>query len=342
MKYGDMVAIKTTEVPHYDASQYASTRMMIPTRDGRSVPISLVYNKKYTPFADECINGDSSARSDRSSSSDDGKYICRPTILYGYGSYGSCMDPSFDYKKLAILDQGVVYCIAHIRGGGEMGRHWYEDEGKYLSKLNTFNDFADVAKELIRRNMTSEQQLCGVGRSAGGLLIGATANMNPHLFKCLVLDVPFVDVMTTMADPSIPLTVGEWEEWGSPHLEKYHEYMSKYSPVDNVNSCIDYPAMLVSGGLYDPRVAYWEPAKFVAKIRHARSQRVEESSNANTNTNSNSNSENDIHNPLYLKTDLTSGHFSASDRYKFMKEMAFEYSFILDQILPHANEHDDM
>ena len=327
MKYGDMKCIKTTEVPHYDASQYTSRRLMVTARDGRRVPVSLVYNKNYTPFINE-INDNTDDNNDNNDNNNS-KCIPRPMILYGYGSYGSCMDPSFDYKKLAILDQGVVYCIAHIRGGGEMGRHWYEDEGKYLSKLNTFNDFADVAKYLINNNMTSEQQLCGVGRSAGGLLIGATANMNPHLFKCLILDVPFVDVMTTMSDPSIPLTVGEWEEWGSPHLDKYHEYMRQYSPVDNINSCINYPSMLVTGGLYDPRVAYWEPAKFVAKIRHAQSQREDNSDSSNSNGN-------DIHNPLYLKTDLTSGHFSASDRYKFMKEMAFEYAFILDQILPKA------
>lgn len=175
--------------------------------------------------------------------------------------------------------------------------------------MNTFEDFGACAQHLIDSGCTTSDQLCCVGRSAGGLLIGATVNMFPHLFKVAVADVPFVDVLNTMCDPTIPLTVTEWEEWGNPNLEKYHEYMLRYSPYENV-AARAYPSMLVTAGLNDPRVAYWEPAKWVAKLRELKTD----------------------NNPLFLKTDMSSGHFSASDRYKHIKEMAFEYSFILDQI----------
>jgi oligopeptidase B len=232
-----------------------------------------------------------------------------PLILYGYGSYGACIDPTFDFKRIALLDRGVVFVIAHIRGGGEMGRSWYEDQGKYLTKLNTFTDFADCSKDLVRRGITTHDRIAVIGRSAGGLLIGAVLNMFPSLFKLGVADVPFVDVITTMSDPTIPLTVTEWEEWGNPNESRFHDYMKSYSPVDNV-SAQDYPAILVTAGLNDPRVAYWEPAKWVARLRSLKTDK----------------------NLLVLKTDMSSGHFSASDRYKYIKESAFEYSVILDQI----------
>lgn len=185
----------------------------------------------------------------------------------------------------------------------------YEDHGKYLNKMNTFNDFADVAKGLHARGISQPSKLAMVGRSAGGLLVGAVLNQNGHLFKCAVADVPFVDVCCSMSDPTIPLTVTEWEEWGNPNLESFHDYMLKYSPVDNVEAK-PYPSILVTAGLHDHRVAYWEPLKWVAKLRALKTDK----------------------NPLLLKTDMSAGHFSASDRYKFLRETAFEYSFIINEL----------
>ena len=210
---------------------------------------------------------------------------------------------------MTLLDHDIVYAIAHIRGGGEMGRPWYEDQGKYLTKLNTFNDFADVAKSLSARGVTRASKLCCLGRSAGGLLVGAVINRDGHLFKCAVADVPFVDVCNSMSDPSIPLTVGEWEEWGNPNERKFHDYMMSYSPYDNVEKKA-YPALLVTAGLHDNRVAYWEPLKWVAKLRELKTDK----------------------HPLLLKTDCSAGHFSASDRYKGLRETAFEYAFIISEL----------
>lgn len=284
--------LKEQEVPGYNKSQYECVRMYAPSHDGkRQIPMSVVYKKTSEPLA------------------------LRPTLLYGYGSYGACIDPSFDFKRSSLLDRGVVYVIGHIRGGGELGKAWYEDEGKYLTKRNTFDDFAACAMQLIKDGVTSRDRLACVGRSAGGLLIGAMLNMYPHLFKAAVADVPFVDVLNTMSDPTIPLTVTEWEEWGNPDEEKYFEYMLSYSPYDNVQQLekgAEFPAVLVTAGLNDPRVPFWEPAKLVAKLRASRHP--------------------DDQTPLLLKTDLSSGHFSASDRYKYIRETAFEYAFILDQI----------
>jgi oligopeptidase B len=285
--------MKEQEVPGYDSSLYRSERIEGLSSDGKTkIPMSLVYRAE-----DGVKDGGVSGLTNR------------PVLLYGYGSYGSCMDPSFDYKRSVLLDRGVVYVVAHIRGGGEMGRGWYEDEGKYLTKQNTFLDFTDCAAHLIDTGLTSADRLAIVGRSAGGLLIGAAVNMRPELFKCAIADVPFVDVLNTMCDPTIPLTVGEWEEWGNPNEKSYFDYMQSYSPYDNVKKQA-YPAMLVNGGLNDPRVPYWEPAKWVAKLRAMKTD-----SNA-----------------LLFKTDMSSGHFSASDRYKYIKETAVEYSFILDQL----------
>ncbi|KAJ1423081.1 peptidase S9, prolyl oligopeptidase [Ochromonadaceae sp. CCMP2298] len=196
-----------------------------------------------------------------------------------------------------------------------MGKAWYEDEGKYLTKLNTFTDFIDCAQHLVDTKVTSKEGLAVVGRSAGGLLIGAVVNMAPGLFKAAVADVPFVDALNTMSDPTIPLTVTEWEEWGNPNEAPYFEYMQKYSPYDNVVAQA-YPALLITAGLHDPRVAYWEPAKWAAKLRAAKAEAAAGGAES----------------PLLLKTDMSSGHFSASDRYKFIKETAFEYAFILEQI----------
>jgi len=284
--------LKEQPVPNYDASLYESCRTEATAADGTKVPMSLVWRK------------------DRRPKQADGSYAPMPTLLYGYGSYGACIDPEFSPTRVALLDRGILYAIAHIRGGGEMGRTWYEDEGKYLKKKNTFTDFVSCAEHLIESGVTTASQLGTTGRSAGGLLMGAVLNMAPQLFKCAIAGVPFVDLMNTMCDPSIPLTVGEWEEWGNPNSMKYFGYMLEYSPYDNV-AAQDYPAILITAGLHDPRVAYWEPAKWVAKLRTLKTDS----------------------NPLLLKTDLSSGHFSASDRYKWYRETAFEWAFLVEQIV---------
>jgi len=289
--------LKTQEIPDYNPDLYDTKRIYCTSRDGRQIPISLVYKKSV--FGESKSVGGNVPVPVKS----------LPLLLYGYGSYGMCIDPSFDYKRTSLLDRGVVYAIAHIRGGGEMGRYWYEDEGKYLTKQNTFNDFADCASYLTTIGLTAADKTAIVGRSAGGLLIGGMCNQYPELFKVGVADVPFVDVINSMSDPTIPLTVTEWEEWGNPNEEKFFSCMEAYSPYDNVVAQ-RYPSLLVTAGLNDPRVAYWEPAKWVAKLRELKLD----------------------DNKLLFKTDLSSGHFSASDRYKYLKETAFEYSFILEQI----------
>lgn len=314
---GHITVLKEQTVPGYDRSQYVCRRMEAKSRDGKTcIPMSLVYHRNIlqakSPYKMDAASGQ--IREDLSRP--ENCVYHAPTLLYGYGSYGHPIDPTFDFKRLALLDRGVVFAIAHIRGGGEMGRSWYEKDGKYLHKMNTFHDFADCAKTLLSQQITNTDRLAIVGRSAGGLLIGATINMYPSLFKVAVADVPFVDVLNTMSDPSIPLTVTEWEEWGNPNELEFHEYMKRYSPYDNVKRQ-RYPALLVTAGLHDPRVPYWEAAKFVAKLR---AHKLADDSN-----------------PVYLKTDLSSGHFSASDRYKYIKETAFEYAFILDQI--RARDH---
>jgi oligopeptidase B len=228
-----------------------------------------------------------------------------PMMLYAYGSYGMCIDPAFDPKCISYLDRGMVYAIAHIRGGGEMGREWYEDMGKFLTKKNTFTDFCDCAEHLIKTGVTTAERLACSGRSAGGLLVGNVINMRPDLFKAAVGGVPFVDLMTTMSDPSIPLTIGEWEEWGNPNEKKFFDYMLSYSPIDNVRA-VEYPHLLVTAGLNDPRVAYWEPAKWVARLRQVRVGKGQ----------------------VLLKTDMSSGHFAASNRYFHMQERSIEFAFV--------------
>ncbi len=218
------------------------------------------------------------------------------------------MNPSFNSFRLSLLDRGFVYAIAHVRGGQEMGRQWYE-EGKFLKKKNTFTDFIACARHLIKEGYTSRERLAIMGRSAGGLLIGAVLNMAPELFKVAVAGVPFVDVVTTMMDESIPLTAGEFEEWGNPRDEKYYHYMLSYSPYDNVEEK-EYPHILVTAGLNDPRVAYWEPAKWTAKLRRLKTD----------------------DNFLLLKTFMGAGHFSSSGRYDFLKDLVVEFAFILDML----------
>ena len=276
---------KQVEVPGgYDPSRYASERVWARASDGVMVPVSLVYRK---PLAR------------------DGK---RPMLLYAYGSYGSSVDPAFQSNRISLLDRGVVFAIAHIRGGQEMGRAWY-DQGKMMNKKNTFTDFIAAAEHLIGAGYTSKERLAIQGGSAGGLLMGAVVNMRPDLFKAVVADVPFVDVINTMLDASIPLTAQEWMQWGNPRIKEQYIYMKSYSPYDNVERKA-YPHILVTAGLNDPRVGYWEPAKWVAKLRSMKTD----------------------NNTLLLRTNMGAGHGGASGRYDYLKEVAVRYAFILDKI----------
>ena len=261
---------------------YESKRIWAPARDGLKVPISLVYKKG--------IKLDGS----------------NPLLQYAYGSYGSTIDPSFSTIRLSLLDRGFVYAIAHIRGGEYLGRDWYEN-GKLLTKINTFTDFIDCSRYLIELKYTTNKHLYAYGGSAGGLLMGAIINMNPEFYNGILAAVPFVDVVTTMLDDTIPLTTGEYDEWGNPNDEVYYHYMKSYSPYDNIQPK-DYPNMLITTGLHDSQVQYWEPAKWVAKLRELK-----------TDTNI-----------LLLQTDMDSGHGGASGRFESLKEVALEYAFLLD------------
>jgi oligopeptidase B len=267
----------------YDASLYHSERLMAPAGDGTMVPISLVYRKD-------------KFKKDGTS----------PLLQYAYGSYGYSTDPTFSSTRLSLLDRGFVFAICHIRGGQEMGRYWYED-GKLLKKKNTFTDFVDCSKFLTKEKYSSSDRLFASGGSAGGLLMGAIVNMNPELYKGVVAAVPFVDVITTMMDASIPLTTGEYDEWGNPNEKEYYDYILSYSPYDNVKA-MDYPNMLVTTGLHDSQVQYWEPAKWVAKLREMKTD----------------------NNMLLLHTNMDAGHGGASGRFSRLKELALEYAFILD------------
>jgi oligopeptidase B len=269
----------------YDPSLYQSERIFAQASDGTKVPISLVYRKEMAK---------------------DGR---TPLFLYGYGSYGSSTEPNFSSNRLSLLDRGFIYAIAHIRGGEEMGRYWY-DQGKLLHKKNTFTDFIACAEHLIAQKYTSSDKLTIYGGSAGGLLMGAVTNMRPDLFKVVVAKVPFVDVVNTMLDSSIPLTVIEHEEWGNPRDKEYFDYIKSYSPYDNVQAK-DYPNVLITAGLNDPRVQYWEPAKWAAKLRALKTDK----------------------NLLLLKTNMGAGHGGASGRYDYLKEIAFEYAFIFTAYL---------
>ena len=258
-----------------------SERIYATAQDGTQVPISLVYHKRMR-------NAD----------------VASPLYLTAYGAYGSSYDPMFSHSRLSLLDRGFIFAIAHIRGGQEMGRKWYDD-GKMLNKKNTFTDFIACAEHLIKQRYTSPQHLVISGGSAGGLLMGAVTNMRPDLFKVVIADVPFVDIINTMLDPTLPLVREEYEEWGNPEIEEYFNYMYSYSPYDNIKAQ-GYPHMLITSGLNDPRVMYWEPTKYVAKLRKMK-----------TDTNM-----------LLLKTNMDSGHAGASGRYDYLKEIAFEYAFI--------------
>ena len=267
----------------YDQDAYVSKRVTATATDGTLIPMSIVHRK------DLVLDGQ------------------RPTLLYGYGSYGLNIDPSFNSNRLSLLDRGVVFAIAHIRGSSTMGRPWYED-GKFLNKRNTFTDFINAAEHLIAAGYTNPAKLAIQGGSAGGLLIGATINMRPELFHAAVAQVPFVDVVTTMLDESIPLTANEWEEWGNPADKTYFDYMRSYSPYDNVTEQ-DYPHLLITSGLNDPRVQYWEPTKWTARLRTKKTD----------------------NNQLLLKTNIGAGHFAKSGRYGYLEEIAFVYAFLLDR-----------
>ncbi|MGB3561175.1 MAG: S9 family peptidase [Geitlerinemataceae cyanobacterium] len=281
----ERILLKETSVlGGYDRTKYASEWLMATAQDGTQVPISIVYKK---------------------GTQKDGK---NPLLLTGYGSYGSSSPAMFSSTRLSLLDRGFVFAIAHIRGGEEMGRKWYE-EGKFLHKKNTFTDFIACAEYLIARGWTSSDRLAISGGSAGGLLMGAVVNLRSDLFSVVVADVPFVDVVTTMLDTSLPLTAIEWDEWGNPNDKTYYDYMLSYSPYDNVEAK-EYPHLLVTAGLNDCRVKYWEPAKWTAKLRATKTD----------------------NNLLLLKTNMGAGHGGASGRYGQLEEIAFEYAFILDRL----------
>mgnify|MGYP003665252910 CR=1 FL=1 len=266
----------------FNKNDYESKRIWATARDGVKVPISIVYKKGLI------LNGKN------------------PLLLYAYGSYGSTIDPSFSSIRLSLLNRGFIYAIAHVRGCEYLGRQWYE-KGKLLFKLNTFHDFIDCSKYLIGQKYTSNKHLYAYGGSAGGLLMGAIINMNPELYNGILAAVPFVDVVTTMLDTTIPLTTGEYDEWGNPNDLEYYDYMKSYSPYDNIEEK-EYPNMLVTTGLYDSQVQYWEPAKWGAKLR----DRKKDS------------------NKLLFHIDMESGHGGASGRFESIKEVALEYAFLLD------------
>ena len=276
---------KRQEIPSgFDASRYEVRRLMARARDSVLVPVSVLMQR--------------GAPTDGS----------RPLLLYAYGSYGATTEPTFNANVLSLVDRGFIYAIAHIRGGQEMGRQWYDD-GKMMHKLNTFRDYIDVAEDLVRRHYTTSQRLVANGGSAGGLLMGAVVNMRPDLFRAVVADVPFVDVINTMLDASLPLTAQEWEQWGNPRIPEQYAYMRQYSPYDNV-AAKAYPWMLVTTSFNDSQVMYWEPAKWVAKLRATKTD----------------------HNPLYFKINLAGGHGGSSGRYDRLREIAFRYAFMLDAV----------
>ncbi|MFV8341902.1 S9 family peptidase [Flavobacterium sp. XS2P39] len=266
----------------FDKNNYKEERVWAIAKDGTKIPISMVYRKE--------LKKDGS----------------NPLLQYAYGSYGHSMDATFSSTRLTLLDRGFIFAIAHIRGGEDLGRQWYED-GKLLKKKNTFTDFIDCSKFLIDQKYTSPEHLYAEGGSAGGLLMGVVVNLAPELYHGIIAQVPFVDVITTMLDDSIPLTTGEYDEWGNPNKKKYYQYMLSYSPYDNIKKQ-NYPNMYVSTGLHDSQVQYWEPAKWVAKLRTIKTDK----------------------NVLYLDTNMDAGHGGASGRFEAIKELAKEFSFLLD------------
>jgi oligopeptidase B len=282
---GNQVLLKRDPVlGSFDPKDYATEFFFVPARDGVQVPVSLVYR------VGAARNG------------------ANPLLLYGYGAYGLSMDPSFSSPRLSLLDRGFVYAIAHVRGGQEMGRAWY-DSGRKLHKKNSFNDFLDVTRALVERGYAAKDKVFAMGGSAGGLLMGAIANMSEGDYRAIVAQVPFVDVVTTMLDETIPLTTNEYDEWGDPKEREYYDYMLSYSPYDNVSHKA-YPAMLVTTGLWDSQVQYYEPAKWVAKLRAAKTDQ----------------------NRLLLHVEMAAGHGGKSGRFQRYREIAMEYAFILNEL----------
>ena len=265
----------------FSSGDYKVEREFITARDGTQVPVSIVYKKNKF------------------------KKNENPIFLYGYGSYGNSIDAGFSSSRLSLLDRGFIFAIAHVRGGQELGRSWYE-EGKIFNKLNTFYDFIDVTKGLVNKGYGNKDRIYAGGGSAGGLLMGAIVNMEPDLYKGIISNVPFVDVITTMSDPSIPLTTGEYSEWGNPDIKEEFEYILQYSPYDNISEQ-EYPSILVTAGLWDSQVQYYEPAKYVAKLRDYNKGK----------------------NPILMKVNMTAGHSGVSGRFESLKELAMEYAFLL-------------
>ncbi len=281
---GERRMLKQQPVIGYDASQYVTERVWSTARDGVKVPVSLVYKKGFER------NGTAAM------------------LQYAYGSYGSSSDPVFSVTNVSLLDRGMVYAIAHIRGGQEMGRKWYDD-GKLFRKKNTFTDFIDVTDDLVARGYAAKDRVGAYGGSAGGLLMGAISNMAPDKYQVILSQVPFVDVVTTMLDPSIPLTTNEYDEWGNPEKKKYYDYMLSYSPYDNLSKQA-YPAMFVGTGLWDSQVQYWEPAKYVARLRDL----------------------NTSNQPVVFRTNMDAGHGGKSGRFRRYREQAEMFAFLLDQL----------
>lgn len=278
---GETVLLKQSQViGAFSSDDYQSERLWITARDGEQVPVSLVYRKALFNHHN-------------------------PLLIYAYGSYGHSMDIGFSSANLSLLDRGFVYAVAHVRGGEDLGRHWYE-QGKLLNKKNTFNDFIDVSEALVDKGYGAHDQVFAMGGSAGGLLMGAIINQAPQLYKGVVAAVPFVDIISTMLDESIPLTTGEYDEWGNPNTEQYYRYMLSYSPYDQVRAQ-DYPNILVVTGLHDSQVQYWEPAKWVAKLREYKTD----------------------NNQLLLHTDMEAGHGGKSGRFKHLEDTAREFAFLL-------------
>ena len=285
IKTGERRQLKQQPVPGYDASNYITERVWVPARDGTKIPVSLVYRKDFKRDGTAAL------------------------LQYGYGSYGMSMDPGFNSNTISLLDRGMVYAIAHIRGGQEMGRAWYED-GKLLHKKNTFTDFIDVTRWLVAEKYAAKDRVAAMGGSAGGLLMGAVANMAPEDYRVILSQVPFVDVVTTMLDPSIPLTTNEYDEWGNPEASaESYAYMLSYSPYDNLKAQA-YPAMFVGTGLWDSQVQYWEPAKYVARLRDVNTGK----------------------HPVILRTNMEAGHGGKSGRFQRYREIAEMYAFMLEQL----------
>ncbi len=283
METRELTLMKQQEViGDFNPKDYTSERIMVEARDGVKVPVSIVYKNGYKK---------------------DGS---QPLLLYAYGSYGYSIDPYFSSVRLSLLDRGFGYAIAHIRGGQELGRDWYEN-GKFLKKMNTFTDFIDVGDYLVKNEYAATDHLYAMGGSAGGMLMGGIANMRPDLWNGIVAAVPFVDVVTTMLDDSIPLTTGEYDEWGNPNDKEYYHYMKSYSPIDNVEEK-DYPSILITTGYHDSQVQYWEPAKWIAKLRDLKTD----------------------NNPLIMYCNMDTGHGGASGRFQKYKEVAMEYAYLLD------------